>query len=98
MRLETTNYWSEALSKFLRTVVVLLTIYLAGASSVQAQSGGAAVARTTTSAAPTSRVRAEFLNELKLHEEKFRPPPQAIPADNYTPRPPQGTPSVCRSP
>jgi len=94
MRLETTNYWSEALSKFLRTVVVLLTLYLAGASSVQAQSGAAAVAPTTTSAAPTSGVRAEFLNELKIQEDKFVQLAQAMPADKYTWRPAEGVRSV----
>jgi uncharacterized damage-inducible protein DinB len=44
--------------------------------------------------APTSGVRAEFLNELKIQEEKFVQLAQAIPADKYTWRPAEGVRSI----
>jgi uncharacterized damage-inducible protein DinB len=45
-------------------------------------------------AAPTSGVRAEFLNELKTQEDKFVSLAQAIPADKYTWRPAEGVRSI----
>jgi|SRR5208337_1617085 len=42
------------------------------------------------SAVPTSGVRAEFLNELKIQEDKFLALAQAVPADKYTWRPAEG--------
>jgi uncharacterized damage-inducible protein DinB len=47
-----------------------------------------------TTAAPTSGVRAEFLNELKTQEQKFVSLAQAIPADKYTWRPAEGVRSI----
>jgi uncharacterized damage-inducible protein DinB len=44
--------------------------------------------------APTSGVRAEFLNELKIQEDKFVSLAQAIPADKYTWRPAEGVRSI----
>ena len=49
----------------------------------QAQSSPAPVPPTANSA-PTSGVHAEFLNELKIQEDKFVQLAQAIPADKYT--------------
>ena len=48
----------------------------------------------TATAAPTSGVRAEFLNELKTQEDKFVSLAQAIPADKYTWRPAEGVRSI----
>jgi uncharacterized damage-inducible protein DinB len=45
-------------------------------------------------AAPSSGVRAEFLNELKTQEEKFVQLAEAMPADKYTWRPAEGVRSV----
>jgi uncharacterized damage-inducible protein DinB len=45
-------------------------------------------------AAPASGVRAEFLNELKMQEDKFIALAQAMPADKYTWRPAEGVRSV----
>jgi uncharacterized damage-inducible protein DinB len=42
---------------------------------------------TQAAAAPTSGVRAEFLNELKIQEDKYLRLAQAMPADKYTWRP-----------
>ena len=41
-------------------------------------------------APPASGVRAEFLNELKIQEDKFLALAQAVPADKYTWRPAEG--------
>jgi uncharacterized damage-inducible protein DinB len=47
-----------------------------------------------TQAAPASGVRAEFLTELKVREDKFVRLAEAIPADKYTWRPAEGVRSV----
>ena len=44
--------------------------------------------------APTSGIRAEFLNELKTQEQKFVSLAQAIPQDKYTWRPAEGVRSI----
>ena len=49
---------------------------------------------SSQSSAPTSGVRAEFLNELKTQEDKFTSLAQAIPADKYTWRPGEGVRSI----
>ena len=51
-------------------------------------------APVASAAAPTSGVRAEFLNELNSQEEKFVRLAEAIPADKYTWRPAEGVRSV----
>jgi uncharacterized damage-inducible protein DinB len=48
----------------------------------------------SAASAPTSGVRAEFLNELKIQEDKFVQLAQAIPADKYTWRPAEGVRSI----
>jgi uncharacterized damage-inducible protein DinB len=53
-----------------------------------------AKAGTTTSAAPTSGPRAEFLTELKVEQDKFMRLAEAIPADKYTWRPAEGVRSI----
>lgn len=45
-------------------------------------------------AAPTSGIRAEFLNELRTQEQKFVSLAQAIPQDKYTWRPAEGVRSI----
>ncbi len=82
------------MNKFLFAVIVLLTICLAVTSSAQAQGSATRVPSAATSAAPTSGVRAEFLNELKIQEDKFVQLAQAMPADKYTWRPAEGVRSV----
>jgi len=82
------------MNKFLFAVIVLLTICLAVTSSAQAQGSATRVPSAATSAAPTSGVRAEFLNELKIQEDKFVQLAQAMPADKYTWRPTEGVRSV----
>jgi uncharacterized damage-inducible protein DinB len=56
-----------------------------------AQSNSAPAA---TAAVPSSSVRAEFLNELKIQEDKFVRLAEAIPADKYTWRPAEGVRSI----
>src|SRR5216684_8257551 len=82
------------MNKFLFAVIVLLTICLAVTSSAQAQGSATRVPSATANAAPTSGVRAEFLNELKIQEDKFVQLAQAVPAEKYTWRPAEGVRSV----
>jgi uncharacterized damage-inducible protein DinB len=53
-----------------------------------------AAAQTGSPAAPTSGVRSEFLNELKIQEDKFVQLAQATPAEKFTWRPAQGVRSI----
>jgi uncharacterized damage-inducible protein DinB len=48
----------------------------------------------SSTTAPTFGVRAEFLNELKIQEDKFVQLAQAMPAEKYTWRPAEGVRSV----
>ena len=70
----------------------LLVIALAAANVPRVIAQGT-ITQTAT-AAPTSGVRAEFLNELKTQEDKFVSLAQAIPADKYTWRPAEGVRSI----
>jgi uncharacterized damage-inducible protein DinB len=73
--------------------ILLVSVVLATSHSVGAQ-GSPSAAPPTASAAPTSGVRAEFLNELKIQEDKFVQLAQAMPADKYTWRPVEGVRSI----
>jgi len=70
----------------------LLVIALAAANVPRVIAQGTTT--QTATAAPTSGVRAEFLNELKTQEDKFVSLAQAIPADKYTWRPAEGVRSI----
>ena len=72
-------------------VSFLLLISLAFA---QDSPSAKASATAPSAAAPTSGVRAEFLNELKTQEDKFVQLAQAMPAGKYTWRPAEGVRSV----
>ncbi len=72
--------------KFMPLVGLLL------ATTVAVRSQNTSAPQTT--AAPTTGVRAEFLNELKIQEDKFVSLAQAIPADKYTWRPAEGVRSI----
>lgn len=76
-----------------RLLTFLLLVALASATVVPAVAQGASSTQSAA-AAPTSGVRAEFLNELKTQEDKFVSLAQAIPADKYTWRPAEGVRSV----
>ena len=75
------------LTFLLPVVLVLATVTFAAAQDTSSP-------QVTTTAAPTSGARAEFLNELKTQEDKFVQLAQAIPADKYTWRPAEGVRSV----
>jgi uncharacterized damage-inducible protein DinB len=70
-------------------LVLGLTIAMVVPSAAQANPSPSAA-----TAAPTSGVGAEFLNELKTQEDKFVQLAEAIPADKYTWRPAEGVRSV----
>lgn len=74
----------------------LTFLLLAGLAPVMAVPSVAQASTTPQPAAsaPTSGVRAEFLNELKIQEDKFVQLAQAIPADKYTWRPAEGVRSI----
>jgi uncharacterized damage-inducible protein DinB len=74
--------------------ILLGSVVLATSHSLEAQGGSPSAAPATTNAAPISGVRAEFLNELKIQEEKFIQLAQAMPGDKYTWRPADGVRSV----
>lgn len=74
------------LTFLLPVVLVLATVSFAAAQDTSSTQAAAA--------APTSGVRAEFLNELKIQEDKFVQLAQAIPSDKYTWRPAEGVRSV----
>ena len=75
------------LTFLLPVVLVLATVTFAAAQDTSSP-------QVTTTAAPTSGARAEFLNELKTQEDKFVQLAKAIPADKYTWRPAEGVRSV----
>jgi uncharacterized damage-inducible protein DinB len=73
------------------TGVLLLLVSIAVPGFVQPQASAPA---PSAPAAPTSGVRAEFLNELKIQEDKFVQLAQAEPAEKYTWRPAEGVRSI----
>jgi uncharacterized damage-inducible protein DinB len=73
------------------TFVLVLGLTMAAVAPAAAQTGPSPQAATT---APSSGVRAEFLNELKTQEDRFVQLAEAIPADKYTWRPAEGVRSV----
>jgi uncharacterized damage-inducible protein DinB len=73
--------------------LLLVSVLLPTSDCVQAQSSPTAASPSTNSA-PTSGVRAEFLNELEIQEDKFVQLAQAMPAEKYTWRPAEGVRSV----
>jgi uncharacterized damage-inducible protein DinB len=73
------------------TFVLVLGLTMAGIPAATAQAGPSPQAAAV---APTSGVRAEFLNELKGEEDEFVQLAEAIPADKYTWRPAEGVRSV----
>jgi uncharacterized damage-inducible protein DinB len=84
-----------------RTFIRIVFSVLAAAAltavgmSVRGQSVTPAQSSTTsTPAAPTSGVRAEFLNELQIQEKKYLELAEAMPAYKYTWRPSEGVRSV----
>jgi len=81
-----------------KTCGVWLSIFLLPAllplfASAQGATAGKSAANVAP-AAPTSGVRAEFLNELKIQEDKFLQLAQAIPAEKFNWRPAEGVRSV----
>ena len=87
MRKTTWSVLSFVLSPMLLTVAF---------SCAQAQSSTPAKSSAPSSiaTAPTAGARAEFLNELKIQEDKFLQLARAMPSDKYTWRPTEGTRSV----
>jgi uncharacterized damage-inducible protein DinB len=73
------------------TLLLLASLTLLMVVPSVAQAGATA---QSAASAPTSGVRAEFLNELKIQEDKFVQLAQAIPADKYTWRPAEGVRSI----
>lgn len=82
--MRTMLHWSS-------TLVFVLALTAAAIVPAAAQSNPSSQA---AAAAPTSGVRAEFLNELKTQEDKFVQLAEAMPADKYTWRPAEGVRSV----
>jgi len=76
-----------------RSLIFLLLAGLA-VETVVPSLAQASTASSPAASAPTSGVRAEFLNELNIQEEKFVQLSQAIPADKYTWRPAEGVRSI----
>lgn len=75
--------------------VVLVSLMTSSISALaQDNASTKAPAAAPAAAAPTSGVRAEFLNELKIQEDKFVQLAQAMPAGKYTWRPADGVRSV----
>jgi hypothetical protein len=71
-------------------MLLRLSLLLASLGFVLSFSLGALAQQTSsasTTAAPTSGPRAEFLTELKVEEDKFIRLAEATPADKYTWRP-----------
>ena len=66
-------------------------ILLIASLAIPAISQGASAQPAT---APTAGARAEFLDDLKVQEDKFVSLAQAIPADKYTWRPAEGVRSI----
>jgi uncharacterized damage-inducible protein DinB len=81
---------------WISTFVLLLGLTMAGVPAATAQAGSSPQASSPEAAmaAPTSGVRAEFLNQLKSEEDEFVQLAEAIPADKYTWRPAEGVRSV----
>ena len=83
---------SFALCLFWAAIAVLSTPY------ARAQEGGTKakpiVPLTELAPAPTSGARAEFLNELKIQEDKYVELAEAVPTEKYTWRPAEGVRSV----
>ena len=78
-----------------RMLVILFSGLLTVSGFAQAQSSSPQPpAVSVAPTAPTSGVRAEFLNELKIQEDKFVRLAQAVPAEKYTWRPAEGVRSV----
>lgn len=71
-------------------------LFFALLSGLATASASPQAASTTpaTATAPTTGVRAEFLNELKIQQDKFVQLAEAFPADKYTWRPAEGVRSV----
>jgi uncharacterized damage-inducible protein DinB len=83
-----TTLWSVLLA-------ISFLVPLAIPVSAKAQASPPAPSSAASSAtAPTSGVRAEFLNELKIQEDKFVQLAQATPAEKYAWRPAEGVRSV----
>src|SRR5713226_3178938 len=82
------------MNKSFCTALYLLLVSVLAASNFLAAQGSSSAAPATANAAPTSGVRAEFLNELKIQEDKFVQLAQAVPADKYTWRPAEGVRSI----
>src|SRR5271169_6077174 len=80
----------RALRRCPLTFLLPVTLVLATVTFAAAQDTSSPQA----AAAPTSGVRAEFFNELRIQEDKFVQLAQAIPADKYTWRPAEGVRSV----
>jgi uncharacterized damage-inducible protein DinB len=74
--------------------LLVATFSAAVAMPVQGQAAAAQSSSTATPAAPSSGVRAEFLNELQIQEKKYLELAAAMPADKYTWRPGEGVRSV----
>jgi uncharacterized damage-inducible protein DinB len=71
----------------MRRALMVWFLGLASASALFLGSFAQQAVTEKTAAAPTSGPRAEFLNELKVEQDKFIRLAEAIPADKYTWRP-----------
>src|SRR5229473_4712259 len=81
------------MNKSFRTCLLVVSFLSIPSIFLHTQSSPTA-AVPAANAAPTSGVRAEFLNELKIQEDKFVQLAQAVPAEKYTWRPAEGVRSV----
>jgi uncharacterized damage-inducible protein DinB len=72
---------------------IVICALAVGGDRLPAQTPGSAPAAAMATA-PKTGARAEFLNELKIQEDKFVALAQAIPADKYTWRPAEGVRSI----
>ena len=81
------------MQRFLWTIVICALAVRGDRSPAQAP-GSVPATQLQRRPLPRSGVRAEFLNELKIQEDKFVALAQAIPADKYTWRPAEGVRSI----
>jgi uncharacterized damage-inducible protein DinB len=90
----------QVMNKSFCTALCLLLVSVLSTTPnfLEAQSSPTAASSAANSvprsSVPTSGVRAEFLNELKIQEDKFIQLAQAMPAEKYTWRPAEGVRSV----
>jgi len=74
--------------------LILTAFSLSRIPSSKAQESSGQKATATSSAAPTSGFRAEFLEEIAYYEQRYTRLAEAMPAEKYTWRPAEGVRSV----